>query len=106
MRMKLSSWLRDVIRKPKRAIQSQHPRGQSEYPVTLMSHKLASYDGRITLVLDEESRNAYGHLGWDKIPGVNLEVHVLPGTHITYIRDHNVSAAAKLRELLARATSG
>jgi thioesterase domain-containing protein len=83
-----------------------HPRGQERYPVTLMSHALRPYTGRITLLVDAEAHELYGNLGWQKIEGVELDVHVLPGTHITYIRDNNVSAAAKLREILDRANGG
>ena len=80
----------------------QHPRGQAEYPVTLMRHSLRSYRGRISMLVDAEAYSSHGKLGWDKVEGVELDIHVLPGTHITYIRDNNEAAAAKLRELLER----
>ena len=78
----------------------QHPRGQAEYPVTLMQHALRPYSGRVTLLIDAEAFAAYGQLGWEKIADADLEIHILPGTHITYIRDNNATAAKKLRELL------
>jgi amino acid adenylation domain-containing protein len=83
----------------------QHPRGQKDYPATLMRHKLRHYRGKVTLLLDEEFHRLYGHLGWDRLPTGGLEVHVLPGDHISYIRDHAATAAAKMRDLILRATA-
>ena len=104
VRSGISAVVKSVLGKPQTPAPVLHPRGQAEYPVTLMSHQLQPYSGRITLFIDAEAHAAYDRLGWEKIPGANLELHVLPGTHITYIRDNNVTAAAKLRELLDRAT--
>jgi amino acid adenylation domain-containing protein len=86
-------------------IVEQHPRGQKDYPVTLMRHQLRRYGGRVTLLLDEETSRLYGHLGWEKAPVGQLETHVLPGDHITYIRGEAQTAAAKVQELLHRASA-
>ncbi len=86
-------------------IVEQHPRGQKDYPVTLMRHQLRRYGGRVTLLLDDETSRLHGHLGWDKAPVGQLETHVLPGDHITYIRDQAETAAAKVQELLHRASA-
>jgi amino acid adenylation domain-containing protein len=83
----------------------QHPRGQKNYPGTLMRHKLQRYGGKVTLVLDEEFHRLYGHFGWDTAPVGALEVHVLPGDHISYIRQHAATAAAKMQELILRASA-
>ena len=83
----------------------QYPRGQKEYPVTLMRHHLRAYRGAVTLLLDDESSRLYGHLGWDKAPIGKLETHTVPGNHITCIRGHAPTAAAKMRELIQRATA-
>ncbi|MEQ1852468.1 MAG: AMP-binding protein, partial [Chthoniobacteraceae bacterium] len=83
----------------------QHPRGQKDYPGTLMKHTVRPYRGKVTLLLDEEFHRLYGHFGWDKAPIGGLEVHVLPGDHLTYIREHARTAAAKVRELIQRATA-
>ena len=42
-------------------------------------------------------------LGWDKVPVGGLDIHVVPGDHMSYIREHAATAAAKLRELIDRA---
>ena len=81
----------------------QHPRGQKDYPVTLLRHRPKPYGGTVTLLVDEESVPVYGALGWEHVSVGRLETHVMPGTHITYIREQAGNVAAKLRELLARA---
>jgi thioesterase domain-containing protein len=86
-------------------IVEQHPRGQKDYPVTLMRHRLRPYGGKVTLLLDEESSRLYGNFEWDKAPVGQLETHILPGDHITYIRDHAQTAAAKVQELLNSASA-
>ncbi|MCE9610757.1 MAG: amino acid adenylation domain-containing protein [Chthoniobacter sp.] len=73
------------------------------YPRMLMDHKLGSYGGKITLLTDETSLAKYGHFSWEKAHTGELEVHVLPGTHLSYIREHAPTAAAKLREVIDRA---
>jgi amino acid adenylation domain-containing protein len=77
-----------------------YPRGQKDYPTTLLKHRLLPYGGRVTLILDDESERLYGKLGWESAPVAGIETHTLPGDHITYIRDNARAAAVKLRELL------
>jgi thioesterase domain-containing protein len=85
--------------------EEQHPRGQKDYPVTLMRHKLRPFRGKLTLLVDDEFHRLYGNFGWDKAPVGELEVHTLPGDHLTYIREHAATAAAKMRELIRRASA-
>jgi thioesterase domain-containing protein len=77
--------------------------GQPMYPITLMGHKLRPYAGAVTLLVDDESFNELGQLGWDKAPIKSVEVLILPGDHISYIRENVETAAATLRKLLAQA---
>jgi thioesterase domain-containing protein len=104
MRMRLGA-LRSIFKKPEPAAPVQHPRGQASYPPTLMRHKLRPYPGTVTLVVDEESSQLHGLLGWDKAAIGSLESHILSGNHITYIREHSEDAARKLHEILARTAS-
>ena len=83
----------------------QYPRGQKDYPVTLMGHTLRPYRGTVTLLLDEESSRLHGSFGWENAGIGKLETHTLPGDHISYIRDQAPTAAAKMRELIERATA-
>jgi amino acid adenylation domain-containing protein len=86
------------------AVPNPHPRGQKDYPITLLRHRLQRYHGAVTLLLDEESSRLYGNFGWDKITVAGLETHILPGTHLSYIREDAATTAARLRELLNSAT--
>lgn len=70
-----------------------------------MSHKLRPCDCTVELVIDADSRRLYGKLGWGNAQVRALNIHELPGDHITYIRDYAESAAAKVRELLKQADS-
>ena len=106
IRSGLAGIAKRVLGRSTPSVPAQHPRGQSDYPVTLMRHALRPYSGRITMLVDADAHAAYGQLGWEIIQGVDLDIHVLPGDHITYIREHNATAAAKLRELIQRALQG
>ena len=78
--------------------------GQPLYPIVLMQHELRPYPGTVTLVVDDESYSLYGNLGWEHAPAEHIAVLTLPGDHISYIREHVATAAARLRELLAQAS--
>jgi len=75
----------------------------SHYPLLLMQHPLKPYGGRVSLLVNEALYATENVLGWDKVSTGGLDIHVLPGDHLSYIREHAASAAAKLRELIDRA---
>ena len=75
----------------------------AHYPRMLMGHKLGAYTGKLTLLIDETTHGKLANSGWEKVHRSALEVHVLPGTHLSYIREFAATAAAKLREVLDRA---
>ncbi|MEA3209793.1 MAG: hypothetical protein QOE70_2850 [Chthoniobacter sp.] len=77
----------------------------AHYPRLLMSHKVGPCRGKLTLLIAEESFHQYGTLGWEKVETGGLDVHVMKGDHLTYIREHAASTAPKLRELIERADS-
>lgn len=78
----------------------QHPRGQKDYPITMFKHRLRAYAGKVTLIVDAESHKESGQLGWEVAHTGELELHILPGDQISYIRKHADSAAEKMREIL------
>jgi amino acid adenylation domain-containing protein len=77
----------------------------AHYPRLLMAHPIGKYEGKLTLLIDETSHNSLGQLGWDKTDHGPIEIHVLPGNHLSYIRENAATAAAKLRELIDRASA-
>ncbi|MDB6150833.1 MAG: amino acid adenylation protein [Chthoniobacter sp.] len=76
----------------------------TEYPRKLMAHAPKPHPTKVTLLVDEQAHRRFGALGWDKSHPGELEVHILPGDHISYIREHAPAAGAKLREVIDRAS--
>ncbi len=70
------------------------------YPRLLMAHPVGAYRGKITLLIDETSHAKYGKFGWDSMENGGIELHVLPGDHLSYIRENAALTAAKLRALI------
>src|SRR5207302_5307892 len=60
----------------------------TDYPKVSLSHSIKPYAGTVTLLIDEESHAQFGDLGWGKVATGGLEIHVLPGDHLSYIREH------------------
>ena len=77
----------------------------AHYPRLLMAHPIGKYQGKLTLLIDETSHRTLGQLGWDKTDHGAIEIHVLPGDHLSYIRENAATAAAKLRELIDQASA-
>jgi amino acid adenylation domain-containing protein len=75
----------------------------TEYPRMAMNHVPAPYAGKVTLVIDEQAHAQYEALGWGSHHRGPLEIHVAPGDHVTYIREHAPSLAPKLRQLIEQA---
>ncbi len=75
----------------------------THYPKLLLGYEIGAYAGKVTLLIPEESHRKFGNQGWDDVATGGLDVHVLPGDHVTYIRDHAAAAAARLREIIDRA---
>jgi thioesterase domain-containing protein/acyl carrier protein len=56
-----------------------------------------SYPGRVVLFVNEEWHRLDPTLGWDSIVAGGLDVHVIPGSHRTYLLHHLGLVAAQLR---------
>ncbi|HEX2081381.1 MAG TPA: hypothetical protein VHG08_26995 [Longimicrobium sp.] len=73
-------------------------------------HPLAPYPGRVTLLCAELARGeGWENAGlpelWKPFVTGELEVVVVPGTHLTMISEPNVRDAAALRAAMARCCS-
>jgi thioesterase domain-containing protein len=68
------------------------------------------YPGRVTLFRARVQPLLGGHrpdLGWGELAGGGVEVHVIPGNHVTLLREPGVRAlAASLSAALGRAQRG
>ncbi len=73
------------------------------YPRLLKGHTLPPYPGRVTLLLPRDAHESMVETAWRSAPTGGIDIHLLPGDHLSYIREHAGTAAAKLRELIEQA---
>jgi amino acid adenylation domain-containing protein len=80
---------------------------QRSYSRAIYAYRPKLYPGRMTLLVHDEFRSDDNRatLGWKDFVAGGIERHVLPGSHLTYIRDHVEVAAARIRECIERATA-
>jgi hypothetical protein len=60
------------------------------------------YDGRVTVFRAAANRRRRRDLGWSRVAR-DVEVHVIPGTHLTFITRHVAMLGETLRGCLGRA---
>jgi amino acid adenylation domain-containing protein len=82
---------------------------QRSYSRAIYAYRPKAYPGTMTLLVHDEFRREgdQATLGWEGFVAGGIELHVLPGSHLTYIRDHVHLVAARIRECVekARATA-
>jgi thioesterase domain-containing protein len=95
-------WERSVARvpRPQPASPIEERKRVENYPRLLLGHRLEPYSGRVTLLLPQDAHDTVEETGWTKAPTGGIDIHRLPGDHLSYIREHAATAAAKLRELI------
>jgi len=78
---------------------------QRSYSRAIYAYRPRPYPGRMTLLVHEESRrdDHRATLGWKNLVVGGIELHLLPGNHVTYIRDHVEAAAHQIRACVDRA---
>src|SRR5262249_10937823 len=74
------------VKRPENSSAPDERKLLSHYPMLLMQHTLKPYGGRVTLLVNEALHAKDPALGWDKVPAGGLDIHVLPGDHLSYIR--------------------
>jgi len=77
-----------------------------DYPRRLQRYTPKPYRGRVTLLVNEQAHARKPDGGWSDLVEGGLEVHKLPGDHMTYIREHAAAAAAALKRCLEQARAG
>jgi amino acid adenylation domain-containing protein len=79
---------------------------QRSYSRAIYAYRPTVYPGAMTLLVhDELGREDHeATLGWNGFVAGGLELHVLPGSHLTYIRDHVRVAGARIRECIEQAS--
>jgi len=76
---------------------------QRGYGRTLYRYRPRPYEGRVSLVVNEEAYRNDPTLGWADLVLGGIEVYQARGDHETYIRDHVQAVAGQLRECLEKA---
>jgi thioesterase domain-containing protein len=78
---------------------------QRSYSRAIYAYRPRPYPGRMTLLVHEESHrdDHRATLGWKDLVVGGIELHLLPGNHVTYIRDHVEAAAHQIRACIDKA---
>jgi nonribosomal peptide synthetase DhbF len=71
-----------------------------DYIRTMYRHRLKSYPGKITLIVNEKQHGFDKHLGWIGIASGGLDIHTTPGDHFTRFH-HGKEIAQRLANCLA-----
>jgi len=81
---------------------------RSYWLATRLRYRPRPYDGRVTLLVNEEwhewhkRRDSDPTLGWGGLAAAGVEVHTIPGNHHTYITDNIEILVKRLKECLAK----
>jgi thioesterase domain-containing protein len=78
---------------------------EENYPRVLSRYSPRPYPGRVTLILNEETYRDYRHGRWDGLGLGGLDVHVVPGTHVTRLTEHANLVAEQLTSALNESLS-
>ncbi len=78
---------------------------QRSYSRAIYAYRPKRYPGRLTMIVHTEQDHSDKRptLGWEDYAMQEIELHSVPGTHLTYIRDHVETAAARVRECIQKA---
>ena len=76
---------------------------EHQYSKVLARYQPAPYEGRVTLVTNEELWDLYGDMGWGEFARGGLDVRVVPGDHVTRLLENSAEAAGILRECIDEA---
>jgi surfactin synthase thioesterase subunit len=79
------------VLKPSPALRRAH----KAYSLAVRRYERPPYEGKITVIANEEWYRADSTLGWDAVGGV--ESHAIPGDHNTYLKKHPQMVADLLR---------
>ncbi|MFH2002659.1 MAG: thioesterase domain-containing protein, partial [Planctomycetota bacterium] len=84
-------------------VQGQIYRIERTYSRLMFRYRPEAYLEKVTLLVNEQSFRRNPTLGWEKIVGEHLTVHVVPGNHLTRITDHVRVTAERIRACIDKA---
>jgi thioesterase domain-containing protein len=81
-------------------------RVRAAYPRTLLRHRPGRYDGPVTLLASADIGRERLLTVWRRYARGPLDSHLLPGSHMAYIRDHAHTVGDVMRAAYERARRG
>jgi amino acid adenylation domain-containing protein len=72
-----------------------------DYPRVLFRYNAKPYPGKLTFIVNEQER--FRSESWQNLPQGGMELHVVPGNHITRLTKHARVSADKVLECVDRA---
>jgi hypothetical protein len=73
------------------------------YEKVLRRYRPQPYNGRITLLINEEAYQRDPSLGWSNLVTGGMDIRKVQGDHHSYIRDHVQTVALQLKDTLESA---
>lgn len=70
------------------------------YQRKLLSYKPTPYNGNVTLILNEEWHKWKPNLGWDKTILPKMNIHIVPGNHVTRLKDHGEKSGRIINSII------
>lgn len=103
--LKVSLYLRliDRFRRLSRKIQRVPDTAGRRYASLVAKYHPAAYTGPLDLVLNDQWHRQNATLGWDRLALGCLRAHVVPGNHLSYIREYVRETAMVLQACLRQA---
>ena len=69
------------------------------YQKTLFRYTPKSYPGQVTLLVAEEEQHTNPFLGWKDLAMGGIEVHKIPGDHMSHLEVHYQTTAVQLKRV-------
>jgi thioesterase domain-containing protein len=85
------------------AIISQYEIRRRHYRKTLYRYRPRPYPGPMTMIVNSDWYDSARTLGWERFVREGLQVHKVPGNHLSYIREDVQTTAQRLLQCLANA---
>ena len=76
---------------------------EETYPRIMRRYRPKPFPGKLTLIINQEYYTRWLNLGWQDLAQGQLEIHVVPGNHVTRLTMHGKATADNLRNILEQA---
>lgn len=73
------------------------------YPRLILHYRPQAYPGKLTILVNREQHMSNPAIGWDGMARQGVEVHMVPGNHITRLTMYGRETAERLKSCLERA---